>query len=117
VSNSTEPAPLSADAEELLRLAARDIYGQIYVFEGSALAEPKSRKLTAAMPHLRTAERELCWDGMPRTYARWRAALQELVHADYAEPARSDSQHVTYRLTQAGYTAADRLSSGNEAQQ
>ena len=106
-------AALSNDAGELLRAAAKDLNGQIYVLESGGGGETKGRKASFAALHIRTAEREFCLETTPRSYARWRAALQALVHADYVEPIRSDGLRATYRLTQAGYAAADRLPGGN----
>ena len=114
---ATAPATLSADAEEVLRLAAKDAYGQIHVWEGNALAEPKARRSPSAMPHLRTDEHEFCLDGTPRSFARWRAALQALVQANYVELAQSEGQRATYRVTQTGYAMADRLPSVPQTQQ
>jgi hypothetical protein len=107
------PGILTSDAAELLRAAATDIYGQIYVSDSNGSVETKGRKAASAALHIRTAEREFCLESTPRSYARWRAVLQALVHADYVEPVRADGLRATYRLTQAGYAAADQLPNNN----
>lgn len=109
LTNQTVQPVVSPFAADLLRAAALDSQGQIYVTETVALYESKRQRIPASTLHIRSFDREFCLENSPRLRAQWRATLDELAHLGYIEPAAADSLRKTYRMTLAGYEAADRL--------
>lgn len=102
-------AVISPAAAELLRAAALDSQGQIYVTETAALYEGKRQRIPTSTLYIRSFDKELCRETAPRIRAQWRAVIGELVSLGYIETAAADSSRATYRMTLPGYEAADRL--------
>ena len=88
----TSRPKLSEDARELLLNASKDLEGVLYT-------------PIAGGGYIYTNGRDFADPDDPRSMARWKAAMDELVHLDLLEPQKGEA----FRLTHAGYELANQL--------
>lgn len=86
---------LSAAARELLIEVAKDPHGKLLSYA------------TLAGFHIQTNDREFVESGNPRSEARWRAAVEELLDLGFLKSEGFKGEF--YSITAAGYEAADLL--------
>jgi hypothetical protein len=93
--SQTRILEVSDDAAELLREAVQDSMGAVL------------RLITAEGLGISTNKKRMNERGDPKSEARWDSALRELIHLELL--VQSDSKGEVFRVTHAGYNAAERL--------